>query len=269
MLTKRSLVGVLRPWAKTAAQSACIAAAAAASPAKEMLIKRSLVGVLRPWAKTAAQSACIAAAADLTTQWLVSEKKATDLTAGNWSSNFNPGGLDLVRAGSFAAFGFLYGGFIQRLVYLKFDAVFGVQSALAVVAKKVAADSLLHAPLMYVPMFYLATGLLQGHGLSASVDRLNSNYSDTLRTYLMIWPGAMFAMFRYVPERKRCIFLACCAFFEKAIYSWLELRSRSPGLVIESKDLGVQNQQQTEISMIRKNDVQILYVNGAFFSIGA
>jgi len=198
-----------------------------------MLLKVNL-GRLRPWVpwvKTAAQSACISAAADLTTQWAVSEKKV-DPSEGNGSSSSNMGGFDFRRAASYGAFGFFYSGFVSRLFYLKADSVFGVQSTFAVVSKKMAADTLVHAPLLYVPVFYLMTGLCQGHSLLDTLDRLNSQYLDTLKAYCMIWPGAIFVMFWAVPERNRIIFTSCCGFFEKCIYSWLELRSRSPGLAI-------------------------------------
>mmetsp|Transcript_71707 Transcript_71707/g.201170 ORF Transcript_71707/g.201170 Transcript_71707/m.201170 type:complete len:211 (+) Transcript_71707:61-693(+) len=172
------------------------------------------------WSKTAAQAGCIAASADLTCQLARDHQKRGE-AAGTWSSRF--GRVDWRRVASFGAFSFFYGGFLQRFLYRGFDAAFGAQQTGVVVMKKVAAD-LAVAPVIYIPCFYMATGLLTGLSIEASAQRLSDQFRETITAYVSLWPGAVFLVFRLVPEHHRILTMAGFAFMEKCIYSWLELR---------------------------------------------
>lgn len=189
-------------------------------PVKMFLGRAELLGKVRPWAKTATQSAGLAAAADFAAQWFAGPKQVErNFTTQAYSTQ----DIDMRRVSSFGVFGFVYSGFVQRLIYRKFDMAFGITSAVATVSKKVVADTLLHAPFLYIPAFFLSTGLLQGKSLHDSINCLRTNFKDTMMTYAVIWPGAMFLLFRAVPESSRVLTLACLSFVEKLIYSSIEL----------------------------------------------
>lgn len=169
---------------------------------------------LESFLRSAAQAGSIAAAADLTIQLMASKKKRmTD--------------VDLKRTASFFAFNFGYVGFFQRLVYLRFDIWFGVQNTMQAIGLKVAADTLIHGPFVYIPSFYLVTGFLQGFGFKGSWDRFRAQYADTMKAFLTIWFVPMIFFFRYVPDSHRVLFLSSCGYLEKAIYSWLDQRRKS------------------------------------------
>mmetsp|Transcript_31626 Transcript_31626/g.104818 ORF Transcript_31626/g.104818 Transcript_31626/m.104818 type:complete len:234 (-) Transcript_31626:147-848(-) len=205
------------------------------------------IAMIWPWAKTAAQSAGIAAAADVTTQWFMNKGNVPDIATSKAGVSTN---LDLRRAASIGAFGFFYSGGLGRLVYQKFDATFGTKATMQVVAKKVAADALLHGPILYVPAFYMITGLLQGKSLEESFVRLRAMYCDTVTTYLMIWPAAMFGLFWAVPEARRIVTLACLAFVEKAVYSLIELSRQNDREVVVSVDVRIDEAQNAAGSAV-------------------
>eukprot|EP00444_Apocalathium_aciculiferum_P056497 CAMPEP_0183600140 /NCGR_PEP_ID=MMETSP0371-20130417/179785_1 /TAXON_ID=268820 /ORGANISM="Peridinium aciculiferum, Strain PAER-2" /LENGTH=264 /DNA_ID=CAMNT_0025812211 /DNA_START=67 /DNA_END=861 /DNA_ORIENTATION=+ len=236
------------------------------------------IAMIWPWAKTAAQSAGIATAADVTTQWFMNKGNVPEIATSKAGVSTN---LDMRRAASIGAFGFFYSGGLQRLIYQKFDASFGTKATMQVVAKKVAADSFLHgpilyvpafymvtglpmqvvakkvaadsflhAPFLYVPAFYMVTGLLQGKSLEESFVRLRAMYCDTMTTYLMIWPAAMFGLFWAVPEARRVVTLACLAFVEKAVYSLIELSRQNDREAVVSVDARIDEAQNAAGSAV-------------------
>ena len=73
-----------------------------------------------------------------------------------------------------------YGGLFQRVLYLQMDRVFGTSTALNTVATKVAADALVHAPLLYVPTFFLTTSMIQGASPREAVAVLRDKWADTM-----------------------------------------------------------------------------------------
>jgi hypothetical protein len=197
------------------------------------------------WLKAAGQASAIAAAADLTSQYLTSSTRGSSTTT-TWF------GIDLRRSTSFAAFGFFYSGFIQRLIYRKFDLFLAVASNPRREAfQKVAGEIFFHGPFIYLPVFYISTGLVQGLSLTASIERLQSQFKETMMTYMVIWPWAMFTVFYAVPETRRTLFIAVCSFVEKTIYSLLELKKGQPS---------------AEAMPSCDANVQMFAVNGAFFA---
>lgn len=122
--------------------------------------------------------------------------------------------IDYARVLSFMAFGTFYAGSFQPWVYRSFDRLFGDD-----VPRKLLAEFFAYAPLLYVPSFYIITGLFQGLGWSGSMDKLNDKYVATLLSFFAVWPAPMFAYFKWVPENQRVLFLAICGFIEKIAYS--------------------------------------------------
>jgi protein Mpv17 len=135
--------------------------------------------------------------------------------------------LDFRKTLSFAAFGFCYGGVFLTQVYRRYEVWFGVGQSLRVVLTKLAFDFFIHAPVIYVPTFYMTTGLVQGLGLSGSVAKLKDKYYETLRVYFLIWPVPMTMCF-FMPPNVRVLFIASFAFFEKCIYSFINLVPKIP-----------------------------------------
>jgi hypothetical protein len=135
------------------------------------------------------------------------------------------GDLNLRRIISFSMFGLLYSGGFQVVMYRRFDQYFGMGSAMRQALAKVAADCLIHAPFIYIPSFYLITGMVQGLGFSGSLTKLRDNYNETLQCYLILWCCPMLFCFRCVTARYRVLFIAGCAFFEKCVYSLIGQRS--------------------------------------------
>ncbi|CAE8694087.1 unnamed protein product [Polarella glacialis] len=217
------------------------------------------------WTKAAAQSACLAGTADLCAQALVRPTSPNSQRGvGQQCTSELPncaGTFDLQRSSSFAAFGFCWSGFIQRLIYLRFDAALGVYPRLAAVCMKVAADTFLYGPLVYIPAFYMSTGLMQGRSVEESYERLRCMYKETMTVYVFLWPWAMFTVFRAVPEPGRTSFIAFCAFIEKSIYSWMELGTCNINVDSQPEDNNNSNDNNSN-----NNNLQFVAVNGAFFA---
>jgi len=173
----------------------------------------------RQWASQALKAASLAGAADLTCQWLRAQQH--EQASSNASFSCLAWNADWQRSSSYASFGVCYVSCVQRLVYRRFDAWFGLGCATSVVAKKVAAD-MIYGSFIYVPCFYLWTGLWQGRSLSACVQNLRSCFLETIQVYIVLWSGPMFGIFRFVPEAQRVACLAACGFVEKMIYSWID-----------------------------------------------
>lgn len=88
--------------------------------------------------------------------------------------------------------------------------------------KKVVADTLIHAPFVYLPTFYVSTGLMQGKSLMDSIALFRAKFRETMAAYVVIWPFTMLGIFYVVPEPSRVLVLACLCFFEKALYSSIQ-----------------------------------------------
>lgn len=134
-------------------------------------------------------------------------------------------GYDIRRTMSFAAFGMWYCGNVSPFIYRQFDRWFGVGNSLGCVLPKLFSDVFIHAPLLYIPCFYLTIGMVQGKGWSKSIKNLQHMYFPTLLSYIVIWLAPMFFFFRYVPESHRVLYLALVSFVEKSIYSFMGRKS--------------------------------------------
>jgi hypothetical protein len=89
------------------------------------------------------------------------------------------------------------------------------------VLPKLFVDVFLYEPLMYIPSFYMITGLVQGFGWSGSLSRLMAKYSSTVVSTIGIWLGPLFIYFKWIPMSKRPLFLAVCGFVERCVFSLL------------------------------------------------
>ena len=69
------------------------------------------------------------------------------------------------------------------------------------------ADNFLHSPLLYLPLFFITTGLLQGQGPSDIKRAMDDSYFETIRACLGFWIPLQFVNFALVPERLRVLFV--------------------------------------------------------------
>eukprot|EP00900_Chrysochromulina_parva_P022482 jgi/Chrpa1/4868/Chrysochromulina_OHIO_Genome00014357-RA len=134
--------------------------------------------------------------------------------------------IDTRRSLSFSIFGFLYSGIFQRALYLRFDQIFGVGQDLRTVSLKVASDSLLHGPFLYIPTFCISTAVLQGSSSEEVWERFRSNWAPMVQAYLGIWPATMGLMFYAIPVPSRILYISTIAFAEKMVLSALVERSK-------------------------------------------
>ena len=118
----------------------------------------------------------------------------------------------------------------QRALYLRFDQIFGVGQDLRTVSLKVASDSLLHGPFLYIPTFCISTAVLQGSSSEEVWERLRSNWAPMVQAYLGIWPATMGLMFYAIPVRSRILYISTIAFAEKMVLSALSFRPSAPQL---------------------------------------
>lgn len=127
--------------------------------------------------------------------------------------------LKLVPPLSYFLFSTFYSGGFQPNVYRAMDRLFGEDTV-----KKLGAEFFAYAPFLYIPSFYIVTGVLQGLGFSGSLERLSDLYRDTYLSYILIWPLPMFVYFRWVPVEYRVAYLSTCGFVEKAVYTLLGMK---------------------------------------------
>lgn len=125
--------------------------------------------------------------------------------------------LNLRRTFSLAMFGLVYSGGFQPNVYRRLDRIFGVGEALKHVLPKIFVDMFLYGPLIYVPSFYMFTGVLQGLSLAAAYQVLVARYKVTVISYIAIWLAPSFYIFKWVPEDYRTLCRASLGFVEKCL----------------------------------------------------
>ena len=106
--------------------------------------------------------------------------------------------LDVRRNAAFAVFSGAYLGIGQHLIYnVAFKRIFGAGQDLLTASKKVVADSLVHVPFIYLPLYYPFKTAILGEG---SVTDGLRRYSEDARDVMTV---------RHTPRRQAAI--AQCA----------------------------------------------------------
>jgi len=124
--------------------------------------------------------------------------------------------LELLPPLSYILFSTLYCGGFQPNIYRAFDRWFGED-----IGRKIVAEFLAYAPLVYIPSFYMITGAFQGLGWSGSLERLSDLYLSTYLSYFLVWPLPMLVYFRWIPTEYRVGYLSLCGFMEKVVYTFV------------------------------------------------
>ena len=123
-------------------------------------------------------------------------------------------GVDWPRNAAFAAFSGLYLGVGQHLIYNRaFTVLFGSGQDLRTGLKKVLADSLVHVPLIYLPLYYPFKSVVLGEGsFLDGLARYRADAHDVLTTYWSIWPALHLVNFTLTPPELRISLVAAVSF---------------------------------------------------------
>ena len=122
--------------------------------------------------------------------------------------------FDWRRNCAFAFFSGAYLGIGQHFVYnVVFLRIFGSGRDFFTATKKVVADSFIHVPCLYLPLYYPFETVATGRG--SVLDGLQRYVHDAprvLTTYWCTWPPAHFLSFSVLPQELRIAFIASLSF---------------------------------------------------------
>lgn len=124
--------------------------------------------------------------------------------------------VDLRRNMAFGFFSAAWLGVGQHLVYnVAFTRIFGTSTHLFTALKKVAADSAVHVPMMYLPLYYSFKAVVLGEGDGTALGGLaqySHDFWPVMTTYWSAWPLVHLTSFTVVPVELRIGFVACVSF---------------------------------------------------------
>jgi hypothetical protein len=122
--------------------------------------------------------------------------------------------IDWKRNIAFGFFSAAYLGIGQHCIYnVAFTRVFGTKTDLLTGLKKVVADSLIHVPLIYMPLYYPYKAVILGEGsMRDGLERYAHDARDVLGTYWSMWPGVHLISFTVMPQELRIGFVATVSF---------------------------------------------------------
>ena len=115
---------------------------------------------------------------------------------------------------AFAFFSGAYLGIGQHFVYnVAFTRVFGAAQDLRTGLMKVIADSTLHVPCMYLPLYYPFKTVVLGEGTALDgLTRYRADAYDVLTTYWSMWPALHLFNFTVTPPEIRIHLIAIVSF---------------------------------------------------------
>lgn len=134
------------------------------------------------------------------------------------------GTYDSRRGAAFGAFGavltgpinYVWLGGLQRAV--QFVAPAGGAAA---VASKVAAQSTVMQPFIYLPTFFGVEAAVRGRAPDAALVRARELYWPTLQKLWACWTPAVIFAFARLPTHQQAVFFAACSFAWNAVLSFV------------------------------------------------
>ena len=148
-----------------------------------------------------------------------------DITSQNYLDHHNEDAsnsntqIDIKRVGAFALFSGAYLGVGQHYVYnVAFRKMFGEKATQSVWVQKVIADSFVHVPMIYLPLYFIFENtMLQPlitpdinsvitwlkTGTSKGIEHYQMEAWNTLTTYWKMWPVFHYFNFRFTPKELR------------------------------------------------------------------
>merc|ERR1712107_393743 len=152
----------------------------------------------RPWIANASSAAVLGIGGDVMCQFGFEEKTT----------------LDTKRCAILTGFVAWYHGILCQYVYGSYDLLrrrlpaFACSSLLRVGIWKAGVDCLVHLPSLYVPSFYMWTGVLEGRGVHESWETLRSEWWEGCTSCLIFWGPVDVLMFSVIPQHFRIVFMS-------------------------------------------------------------
>jgi len=143
--------------------------------------------------------------------------------------------FELSRNLAFAAFGGVYIGGVCGRIYSLYPRIaqkmFGknlTPKLEGVVSSCL--DNFLHVPFLYIPSFYMCTGILRGEGIEATVQTLRSSWAETVFSCCAFWIPAQYVIFSKVPAAWRVRAVASGDFVWNVVLSYIAHREPAENL---------------------------------------
>lgn len=139
--------------------------------------------------------------------------------------------FDWRRNVAFALFSGGYLGIGQHYVYnVAFTRLLGRGTDLATGLKKVVADSAVHVPMIYLPLYYPYKAMVLGDGSALDgLQRYRHDAYDVLTTYWSAWPAVHLCSFTVMPQELRISFVAGVSFVWLVYLSYASHREKEDG----------------------------------------
>eukprot|EP00164_Ancoracysta_twista_P002037 GFYU01002683.1.p1 GENE.GFYU01002683.1~~GFYU01002683.1.p1 ORF type:complete len:341 (-),score=112.30 GFYU01002683.1:145-1167(-) len=136
--------------------------------------------------------------------------------------------MDWRRTAALGSFGLFYGGVINYKWYCLLDylipqARFGVAAAVVI---KTALDNFVMSPLVYIPVYYLYTGLFKGMSLQEVKEKFMAEYVNTVKMTIQVWVPTKLVVFYAVPTHLRVGTVCCISFVWNTILSFVSYGSK-------------------------------------------
>lgn len=158
---------------------------------------------------------------------LVAQKRQQGLNAE--SSTDQDKKFDWRRSFSFVAYGALYQGMAQELIYNNFYSfLFGTATTMRVAIKKVLFDAFFHNALVCIPMAYAVKALIFKYSVVKGIRQYidDVRYHGLLLKYYAIWMPVNAMLFTLIPPHWRITVMATVSFFWMIILSTISSRAR-------------------------------------------
>ncbi|KAJ8306344.1 hypothetical protein KUTeg_016889, partial [Tegillarca granosa] len=76
------------------------------------------------------------------------------------------------------------------------------------VFKKIVADQILATPILYAAFFF-GCGMLEGKGVSGSIQEIKDKLLIVYLVDFCVWPAAQYINFNYLPTEYRVLYVSC------------------------------------------------------------
>merc|ERR1712048_247773 len=128
--------------------------------------------------------------------------------------------LDLGRNARFALFSAAYTGCAQHFIYnVLYTHLFSSSRSAINVAKKVLTDSFVHAPFLYLPVYYASQSLMKSDLPGTPMEKClfglrkyRDEAQETLTKYWLVWTPVQVINFKFMPTELRVAFMASVSF---------------------------------------------------------
>ncbi|KAJ2156071.1 hypothetical protein GGF46_005430 [Coemansia sp. RSA 552] len=185
-----------------------------------------MAGILRTWAAVAERQPLLTLAATNGALGGVGDVLAQTIESYNTKQ---PLRWNAQRTLRFVAWGTLCAPIFHKwylLLSRTFPLPTGKTGFAKAVAKRVAADQLVYAP-MGIAVFYVAMNFMEGRGWQSAKARLREYYAPTLLANYGVWPLVQAVNFGYVPPMYRVPFSSVVSIFWNTFISWINAQSAS------------------------------------------